>query len=191
MPKILVQGVEESAGTLGDEAMSLPAQNAELYWYFGAEYGTNYRPYLIKATYLSGDDLVFRGIDLEDRDTEIGPTDSTDTFAVDLSNLNYVYRDEPSTLVNLNPGGTKKYALLFLSDAYIETYDLSKRLAAAVGDPKYPQSAEAVFIAKVALKKLTDKYQKAWLGIQTISQQKSISTNEHLRQWLKDFAPDA
>lgn len=182
-----------SSGTVGTEAFAQPEQGVTLYWFFDAEYGTNYRPYLVKATSLSGNTLQFRGINLDDRTIEIGPTSTTDSYSVNLSDEDHVYTAEPSSLTNIDPNGTKKYAILFLTDRFISENDSTHRLYAAgnVTGPKYPQSAEALIATNAAYRKLQKKYEDAWNEIRELVRQNKANHVPTLQQWIQEFAPDA
>ncbi|KYG08008.1 hypothetical protein BE21_26085 [Sorangium cellulosum] len=102
-----------------------------------------YYPHLIKFVAQSGDVLRFRGVDLKEPHLEFGPDGTAQgSYAVDLNRFSHVYREEPSSLGNL--GEQQCYAVMFLSEAFLQENDLSQRLLErARGGPKWPAGARA------------------------------------------------
>lgn len=187
----------ENIPNLTDAAFAKPAADAHLYWWFAQPFLTNYQPYLIKATSLpTQNELWFRGVKLDDPNQDFGRTDTTDYF-VDLRTLADVYRPKPSTLAGLEPGGTRAYAVLFLSKDYVSNNDELDRLKLAKGGPKYPQSAEATILelraANTALtekyNKLAAKYQKAESLLKSIMRETTTLQNLKLEQLHEDSTP--
>lgn len=190
---IILDGVEPgAAANLGEEAFTEGRLAEPLYWHFGTEFDALYISHLVRATSLANDRLQFLGITLATPNVEIGLTGTSDPWEVDLTNREYVYRKIPSTLLNLEPGGTKTYAVLFLSKKYLADNDPSKRLQNAAGGPKWPQSAEAhatLQTLRAELQTLKAENDKLWRAMQEISQHPDSVQSSKLRQFLNSNAP--
>lgn len=195
MPKIILRGVEPEtlAMKTDDKAFTRPEEGANLSWIHETKFNV-YNPFLIKASSLSDDKrtLQFRGVDLLNR-KEFGKandTDDGDDYVVDLYNDKHAYRHKPSTLDELEPGGEKAYAILFLSEEFLKTRDSANKLALrAQGGPKYPPVSSDYYEVKRKVEILTAKLQKANDLLRShASTNKSLSA-EHIRQLIEELAP--
>lgn len=168
MPKIKLLGDEPAAkAKLTGKAFSKPAPGANLTWFLGTDHAIHYLPYLVKAVSLANQKLQFRGVNLEDPNKEFGPTGPNDHYEVDLDSNNEVYRHAPSTLANLEPGGDKTYAVLFLSQNFLNSKDPQAKLIVAQGDPKYPPVA---FEREAKLRKEFEELNKAHVELKAMHQ---------------------
>jgi len=198
MAKIQLKGVEPSSrAKVHGKAFGEPKPGANLSWFYGTDYATNYTPYLIKGVkWVDVNTLQFRGVNLLNPKDDFGPDEHTPHYEVDLRLSDNVYRRAPSSLDALEPGKEKQYAILFLSADFVAVKDPLNRLSAAAGDPKYPQVAAE---ERDDLKKAHDELKLRYDEVTAINAELADELKQFtattatlqspkLQQWLKRFS---
>jgi len=195
MSDIQIIAVEQPADVNIDEvAFPKPAPGAELRWYWLTE-EQSYNAHLVKLISREGDTLAFRGVELANPDAAFGPKGANNpaNYTVDLGQVRYVYRERPSTLVDVEYGGARSYALLFLSDEYIRDKDPQERLAnARVADgPKWPAGSGASRLRHLEnqIIAMRDKYSVACAAFKSLLWEATPEQKLLIQEWLNKLEP--
>lgn len=192
MPRINLEATDTATLAKKKDTLAFgpPNQGDDLSWSIDAPFPGIYFPYLIKATggdLLTSDTLHFRGVNLDHPDVEIGKNDKED-FIVHLNDIADAYRHAPSTLDGLShEKNDKSYAILFLSDNFINNNDPGKRLVAARGGPKYPPVSLSELKREVVT--LKAKLQNAHNIAFALKSRKKSFSQEDIQQLLNELAP--